>query len=400
MNSILPFGISCHEWCAAALLLFLCAILFAKTLRQKRILAKHAALQSLSNSAAPLPPVSIVVYAKNSDSGQLLESIPRIMEQDYPDFEVIVVYTDMSGYAVNALAHLTCKYPSLRTTFAPDTACNVSLRKLSLMLGIKAAKHDIVLITAANCLPESRQWIAAMAKHFNDGCDIVIGHSFVAANTDRSFGHRYRSFDTTMESAGYLAAAIKGRAFRGNGNNLAFRKRLFFENKGFSSTLNLKYGDDDIFVEEIAARGKVAVALSPESFLAETWIDYPLQHQLDKARHYFTQRFLKSGIPRKEAFFSFLRYVYLMATLLAVAWSILLALSDPANYLKAAVFASWAAALYLTDTLSFITAYRRIAKILHKPKLLFTLPIFRFVRPIANYCHKARASKAGNYTWE
>ena len=38
----------------------------------------------------------------------------------------------------------------------------------------------------------------------------------------------------------------------GIGRNLAYRKELFFQQKGFSKYLNLQRGEDDLFINQLA----------------------------------------------------------------------------------------------------------------------------------------------------
>src|SRR4051812_33205071 len=48
------------------------------------------AFKKIAPAATKLPPVSIVIAARN-ESDNLYENLPKILGQNYPDFEVIVV---------------------------------------------------------------------------------------------------------------------------------------------------------------------------------------------------------------------------------------------------------------------------------------------------------------------
>ena len=52
----------------------------------------------------------------------------------------------------------------------------------------------------------------------------------------------------------------------GVGRNLAYRKSLFFQNKGFANHYHIISGDDDLFVNETANNTNVAVEVSSQSF--------------------------------------------------------------------------------------------------------------------------------------
>lgn len=57
----------------------------------------------------------------------------------------------------------------------------------------------------------------------------------------------------------YLGFAFAGSPYMGIGRNLAYRKELFYREKGFSAHLNLQRGDDDLFVNHVATAGNTRV---------------------------------------------------------------------------------------------------------------------------------------------
>jgi len=59
-------------------------------------------------------------------------------------------------------------------------------------------------------------------------------------------------FDTFQVALQYFSYALMGKAYMGVGRNLAYKKELFFENKGFASHLHLPSGDDDLFIKEVS----------------------------------------------------------------------------------------------------------------------------------------------------
>ena len=50
----------------------------------------------------------------------------------------------------------------------------------------------------------------------------------------------------------YLGYALAGRPYIGIGRNMAYRKELFYAQKGFSAHLDLQRGDDDLFINKAA----------------------------------------------------------------------------------------------------------------------------------------------------
>lgn len=399
----LPFEIFDYEIYGYAALALAVVVLSIITIRRKAALSHWVADNAIDSDAEetlPLPPLSVIVLTNGCDADRLDECIPLMMQQKYPDFEVIVVNIDTSESVDDALTRLQVGYPRLRSTFIPDSTANVSKRKLGITLGIKAAANEIVVVTSAKCLPQSDQWLRAVGRHFDDYTDVVVGYSRNDHSDDRSLGHRYRAFDHLTDAARYLAAAVHGNTYRACANNVAYKRSVFFAVKGFSSSLNLKYGDDDIFISEIADGDNVAVELSPESILVERNDDFPYTSKLDKERHFFTQKFLKSRVPGIRLLTNAAYYAYIMLAAAGIAYPAILYANGDGEWTKPVVLASTAVALYLSETLIYIFAKRRIAKVLQSPRQFFCLPLFRFVRPIINGLLNWHSQQGDNYTWQ
>ena len=99
---------------------------------------------------ASLPGVSVIVCAED-DARNLETLLPAILTQDYPGpFEVIVVNDGALPATKEVIARLEEKYSNLYMTFTPLESRSLSRRKLALTLGIKAARHEVVVLTTGN----------------------------------------------------------------------------------------------------------------------------------------------------------------------------------------------------------------------------------------------------------
>lgn len=208
------------------------------------------------------PPVSVIVYAKN-ESENLKRFLPEILKQEYPTYEVIVVNDGSTDESDNVLKSLNITYPHLYHTYIPEDVKYLSRKKLALTVGIKAAKYDILLFTEANCRPVSNLWIQKMAQNFTPGTDIVLGIG--AYENKKGFLHKLAAYDNMVTGLQYLSSALRHRPYMGSGKNLAYRKELFFQHKGYYKSLNLHAGEDDLFINEIANKKNTKVELSGES---------------------------------------------------------------------------------------------------------------------------------------
>ena len=118
----------------------------------------------------------------------------------------------------------------------------------------------------------------------------------------KSIWRWYREFDDTLVASRWIGTALEGNPYRGDGYNLAFRRDTFFRNKGYARTINLHYGDDDLFVDEIANEDNTRVVIDPDTILRTEWGDSSSRvWSIDKDRYDFTARwlprapFLKAG---------------------------------------------------------------------------------------------------------
>lgn len=319
-----------------------------------------------------LPAVSVVVDAMN-ETHQLSQFLPLVLHQDYPEMEVIVV-VDSSAEATNdMLSEMKMHFPNLHITFAPYGSRSLSRKKLALMIGIKAAKYDIVLTTSANCRPNNDQWLKLMMRNFTPDTDIVLGYSHYRYKHDKHLGRYMRVFDTVTAGAQWVVSAIEGRPYRGTSDNMAYRKELFFKVRGFANTMDLLWGEDDVFLGEIFSPGNTRVELAPESQLAVYYAELPRTHSLLKLRRDFTSRRVRRTPFYVQGMMSLLYWLRL-ACLAAAVYMM------PMN---AAVWTVVGVVLLLT-WIPAVMSFVKNCMLLQAPPLRFLVPFFTLWRPVYN----------------
>lgn len=207
-------------------------------------------------------PISVVICARNEEAN-LEVFLPTILEQDYPNFEVIVVNDCSLDNTDMVLKRYQEQHKHLRvTTIKPDEKFSHG-KKLALTVGIKAAKYDWLVLTDADCRAKSSRWLANVASNFNEPNEVVLGYGGYIAK--KGILNKLVRFDAFFIAINYLGFALIGKPYMGVGRNLAYRKELFFRNKGFASHSLLHSGDDDLFVHEVANKLNTSVEISIES---------------------------------------------------------------------------------------------------------------------------------------
>ena len=219
------------------------------------------------------PGVTVILCAHN-ESENLSHYLQALLTQDYPTYEVIVVDDGSEDSTREVVERYMTHDPRVHMTFVPYGARVGSTKKLALTLAAKAAQYEYLLLTDADCVPESNRWISEMMAGFEEvqsdkvqgTKDIVLG--FSPYFEEKGFVNRLVRFDTLFNGLHYLGAALCGHPYMGVGRNLAYRKSLFFESGGFTHLMTNRAGDDDLFVNHVATKQNTAVVVNPEAY---TW---------------------------------------------------------------------------------------------------------------------------------
>lgn len=211
-------------------------------------------------------PVSVIVCARN-EGDNLRNYIQSLLTQDYPLYEVIIVNDGSEDDTQAIIDDYMLTDSRVRTTFVPRGARVRSTKKLGLTLAAKAARYDYMLLTDADCRPESKHWISAVMAGFEKPeTEVVLG--FGAYFVKPTLLNDVIQYETLFNGLHYLGAAATGKPYMGVGRNLAYRKQMFFEHGGFSDQMTSYAGDDDLFVNKVATNTNTVPVCTPESV---TW---------------------------------------------------------------------------------------------------------------------------------
>ena len=235
-------------------------------------------------------PISIIICAKNEEEN-LRNNLPKILAQKYFNFEVIVVNDQSIDGTSFLLEELERSYSNL-VVVTIDNHVNQKIgKKFALTLGIKTAKYEHLLLTDADCVPNSENWIKKMARNFTYS-DIVLGYG--EYKREGGLLNKFIRFDTFNVAQQYFSFALVGQTYMGVGRNLAYKKSLFFDNKGFASHIHIPSGDDDLFIQEIAPKSAVTIEMSEDthttSEVMQSWKEWTYQ----KRRHISTAPLYKT----------------------------------------------------------------------------------------------------------
>lgn len=235
-------------------------------------------------------PVSVIVCAKN-EAENLRNFIPSILNQEYPDFELIIINDASSDETLEVIESFQKIDGRVQIVNVQNNEAFWANKKYALTLGIKKARNNYLLFTDADCAPQTSKWIASMAENFNEEKSIVLGYGGYFKQK-KSLLNKLIRFETLLTALQYFSYAKLGNPYMGVGRNLAYTSQEFYAQKGFANHLHIRSGDDDLFVNEAANSGNTAICFSEASITRsvpkksfKTWIEQKRRH-VSIAKHY------------------------------------------------------------------------------------------------------------------
>jgi glycosyltransferase involved in cell wall biosynthesis len=269
--------------------------------------------------------VSVVICARDEDEN-LARNLPGVLVQHYPSTSEVVVINDNSvDDSKYILQELKNTFKSLNVVELTHEAKHIPGKKYPLSVGIREAKHEILLLTDADCVPASEYWIQKMQDGYDNGIEIVLGYG--AYHKRKGLLNKLIRFETFHTALQYLSYALAGIPYMGVGRNLSYKKDLFIRNKGFSSINHVPSGDDDLFINKVAAKHNTAVILDKDAITRSipkaTWNGWLRQ----KSRHYTTAKYYRPKHKFLLGLYFITQFIYyplLAAAILLFDWRFVL----------------------------------------------------------------------------
>jgi cellulose synthase/poly-beta-1,6-N-acetylglucosamine synthase-like glycosyltransferase len=339
---------------------------------------------SATAATGKLPPLSVVICARN-EGENLARFLPEVLEQDYPSYEVVVVNDCSEDNTDDVLGIMMKRYKHLRVSMIQKDPGFNHTKKLAMLIGIKAAKHELLVFTDADCRPVSVNWLREVAAAGNEKTDIIIGYG--GYMPEQGLLNRYIRYETMFTGMQYFGMAMAGTPYMGVGRNLAYRKSFFFEKGGFGPHNHIMSGDDDLFVNRNATADNCSLMLSHESFTLSVAQKSPGAWAKQKRRHLSTAVYYR-GRDKIRLFlepFSRVAYYGLLAILIAM-------------------LASWPVVAFLAATRLIMRAIilKRAAKTFNEPRLWFISLFFDILAPfLTGFMYLTSPGKGkGRITWK
>jgi len=252
--------------------------------------------------------VTVLVTARNKFQ-HLKVLIPKLFEQDYPKFDVMIVNDQSSDRTKRLLEDLMARYPKLRSVTLKYTPKHVTAKKYAITLGIKVAKNDVILLTDANTIPQSNQWIRKMtAPVREEGKTFALGYSGYEAKPGSL--NEWIQFETILKALFYLSFSLWKSPFMGTGRNLSYRKSFFMEVNAFKGFWDLDGGDDTVFVNTYATGENTKVVIDPAAITVSTPKETLKEYLQQEKNALYAESFFRVEDKRKMGIFGISHALY------------------------------------------------------------------------------------------
>jgi len=331
------------------------------------IIFSRLAFYKQKNKSEQYQPVSVVICAKN-EYYNLEKNLPYILEQDYPDYEVVVVNDTSDDETDFLLIQFLDNYQNLKVVNFQENVNFFKGKKFPLSIGIKCAKYDTIVLTDADCKPMSKDWLKSIQSNINDKKDIVLGYGKIKEVS--GLLNSLIRFDVLQTAINYFSFALIGKPYMGVGRNLAYKREIFYKNKGFISHYKIKSGDDDLFINKVANNKNTSIAIAFDSQTISEgkrsfgdWVNQKRRHFTTGKYYKFSSKFILGTFSISQYLF-FITFVGLIINQNNTFWAVI--------------------SLFILRLLSQLFIYKRVMIKLDEKNLLLGIPFYEIFFMIFN----------------
>ncbi|HEX8460862.1 MAG TPA: glycosyltransferase [Segetibacter sp.] len=288
-----------------------------------RLLAFYTPKPKLQNQQQP---VSVIICARD-EADNIVKNLPGVLVQQYPSSnEVILVNHNSMDDTKFLIDELRKTFKNLIPVALTQEAKLIAGKKFPLSMGIKSSRYETLLLTDADCVPASENWMRLMQDGYYPETEIVLGYG--AYHKNQSLLNKVIRFETFHTALQYLSYALAGLPYMGVGRNLSYKKEVFFKNKGFSAINQIPGGDDDLFINKVATKDNTSIVIDAEAHTLskpkKSWQEWYTQ----KTRHFSTAKYYQKKHKWLLGMYSATQFlVYPLTIIAAISFNWWIALS-------------------------------------------------------------------------
>jgi cellulose synthase/poly-beta-1,6-N-acetylglucosamine synthase-like glycosyltransferase len=226
--------------------------------------------------------LSVIIAAKNEEKNINI-LFEYLEELDYPkeNYEVIFIDDNSDDDTYSLIQSRVENKTNYKLLKAEQKEFEV--KKGALQIGIQNAQNNFIVITDADCKPESN-WLKAIAGKLDVGYDFVFGVAPIESG--KILVQKLTSFENLRNSFLSIAAVGLNIPYSATARSFAFRKKSFERIGGYSNTTQTISGDDDLLLRE-AVKNKTLIGtlIDPEAFVFSSAPENLNNYLKQKRRH-------------------------------------------------------------------------------------------------------------------
>ncbi|MEI9934709.1 MAG: glycosyltransferase [Ferruginibacter sp.] len=156
-----------------------------------------------------------MIICARDEAANLTKNLSGALTQKYNTaYEVIVVDDNSFDDSKYVLEEFEKRCEQLHVIELKQEAKLITGKKFPLSIGIKSAKHEIVLLTDADCIPASEYWIEKMQATYDDKTEIVLGYG--AYHKKKGLLNKLVRWETFHTGLQYLSYALAHKPYMGS----------------------------------------------------------------------------------------------------------------------------------------------------------------------------------------
>ncbi len=223
---------------------------------------------------------SAILVSIKDEEQNIKKNFKFFLEQKPDKFDFIIV----DDYSKDNSKEILNQPPFLGKIIVLENKSNPG-KKQALSYAISQTDKEYLLLTDADCYVKSESWVKKMINSFDENTSIVLGYSPYTGN---SLLGKFIRFETFMAALQYFSYYLIGIPYMGVGRNMAIRRSFFIKNDGYKTHLDIKSGNDDLFVNENANSENTRIQIDPDTFVYSTPPKTLIEFIKQKTRHIST----------------------------------------------------------------------------------------------------------------
>ena len=220
--------------------------------------------EELSN--ATLPSISIVIITHDSDH-MLQIAIDKVVRQQYPDFEIVVVDNASTDETADVIKRAAAQHPNLlRSTRLPRNTHGLLHMSMAVTLGIRASRKDWIVLLRPNSTPKTDLWLLSIAEAIAKGNRLCIGYNhyygYYSASWERKAARWYRHRQLLNYNA---INSGKRTPIGAEPSNFTFNKADFLANRGYGKWLHIANYHEQLYAASNAIPRQTTFLTMPDA---------------------------------------------------------------------------------------------------------------------------------------